>query len=333
MLKRTFKLFSCLFCVVLFFCNIISVSALEKYFIECGCVEITFADYEKLKQVGLSEKAIFNLEYEEFKKIKKFTILNTTKEETYLKFTCKDSEVISKTLSKEKFDLEMNECNFYETTHAENSYAKMVITASQINSEANRSGQFFVNVTINWTPQPPHFYNEIVGIVFADNLQSNGVYIDGSQYPEFTGKMFYDVHHYEEDLTNMKVIDDYYSGANTIDLKGNDYIYIIDRTILTKFTLPKDKNIDTTSALIKRKGYIDYYNYEVNLSGYFVSKYHDIARTSFAGLYVHQSGTGSINWGNITISASEPYFSYSMSPGTNDPNFDKPLSKTVFLTI
>lgn len=332
-MKRLVNVFSCLLCVVLLFSNIILVSALEKHFIAGGNVEISLVEYKKLKQVGLSEKSIFNLEYDEFKKIKSFNILSTIKDESYLKFICIDDKITCQNISKEMYDLELSERDIVEGTHGANSYAKLVITASYITSDSNRLNQFYVNVNINWTPQPPHFYNEVVGIVFADNVQANGIYIGDAQYPEFTAKLFYDVHHYEEDLTNMKVIDDYYSQTKTIDLKSNDYVYVIDRALLTRFSLPKDWDIDTLSARIKRKGYIDYYNYEVNLSGYFASKYHDIARTSFAGLYVHQGGTGTINWGNVTISSSEPYFSYSMSPGSNDPNFDLPLSKTVFLIL
>lgn len=219
-----------------------------------------------------------------------------------------------------------------EYTSRTTEYKYMTVNATYYSSSTTQ-GEFYVRTTLKWLKTPKKRFEDIISIAFADNVQMTSEYISGNQYPKFDATFTYREEYrysYISILGNDINSETRYHSKSIKGNNVNDYRYNIDEGASIKFQLPKDTNSYTSGSGWSRSLNINHYDFYMTLEGRFIPKQQGINATSFAGIFEHQTGSGSIDWGNVSISPAPPYFSYSTSFWINDPNFDEVLAAPIF---
>ena len=123
--------------------------------------------------------------------------------------------------------------------------------------------------------------------------------------------------------------------TKTVEINGQnigEYSYYVDKGIVVTYELPKD--LEATyyyhDGFSYRTQETICSNFFVTLSADFIPKDADINAATFAGTYQHQTASGSFDWGEVTLSISSPYFSYSTSVWDNTPVFDEQIETLIF---
>lgn len=303
-------------------------------------VSITMENYEKLLSLGFLDQEIDILTNEEYDEFSQMEIIHSNVDSYYIEtehFVEDDVVVDSIDTEIAEEDLEqaieesisLDEAYQNATTYRTTEYKKMTVTGTYFRN-ADTMGEFFVKVNLEWRKEPRRRLEDVIGIAFSDNIQMKSEYIDGAQYAQFSSKFMYTERYfhiygsnYEGPTYTNKV--EYVNGLNV-----DRYNYDIDEGIMVSYNLPADSYSDLSSSVYPLVYSYDYSDFVITLSASFIPKQAGINAATFAGVYEHQIGLGSIDWGNVSISPMPPYFSYNTSIWVNDPNYDDPIAGQIF---
>lgn len=181
--------------------------------------------------------------------------------------------------------------------------------------EKGNVGEFYLRTTVDWLVNPNHRFVDLLTIGFMDNVMLKPVQVDGQYFPSINSTFTYK-ETYTSNYSPTKIKE------YRIQLDGSDvnnYAYSPNEGLLgLEYDLPS--NFGAGGG-----GY--YFNYlysdfHINLQTEWTPTTTAINGTTFSGWYSHQIGAGSIDWGQVSISPTPPYFSYNTSFWVDDPTFD-----------
>ena len=315
----------------------------DKMYVNENNISITSEDYNKLLSVGYTEKEIAKMDEISINKVLSMDIVSISVSEQYVKTVTmenEDGEIESENIlmSKEDVYSELNSSIVPNATYPSESssvtvdYKYLTINGTYYYDQENE-GVFFVKVNVEWLDTPPKRYEDIISINFTDDVQLKSYYSGGNQQADFTAKFTYMEHFYQdykhqygnpifEDRTTEK--EDIITAENT-----GKYNYDLNSHIAVKFALPRDERYDYENEIVDQFHTYTYYDFFFTLEANFVPQFNNLNACAFAGVFIHQNGSGAIDWGNITFTPQYPYFSYSTSFWVNDPNFDSTVSKEI----
>lgn len=319
----------------------------EKAYTNDNGVSISYSVKENLLIMGLNETDINNLDQQQYDEFASMNIKYVIRQNQYVESVYEEDEsglvtnVENNYISEKEMKNRVLQSEEPIITYAKNSsayttrtteYKYMTVNATYYDSEGTL-GTFYVRVTLKWLKEPAKRYEDVISIAFADNVQITSEYINGNQYPRFTATFSY---RQEYRYSYVSILGTDYNSSTTyhnVSKNGantGSYRYDIDEGVSIKFVLPKETHVYNSGSGWSQTYDIDHYDLYLTLEGRFIPKQQGINATSFAGVYEHQTGSGSIDWGNVSISPAPPYFSYSTSFWVNDPTFDDPLGAPVF---
>ncbi len=326
--------------MILLICNLSNlVTANEYVYVNDNNVTISSRLYDKLVSVGYTEKEIKKLELDKIDKVKFMNIFDITKDELYVRTTTVHNIDGSMTSTNEYIDVnEYNESiatyasypNEYSTVTID--YKKLTITGTYYYDQEDE-GLFFIKVNVEYLDTPNDRYEDMLAINFTDDIQLKSYYSSGSQYIDFEAKITYTEHFFQdykhqygnpiyEDRTTEKEV------VITGESVGQ-YNHDLNKHIAVKFQLPKDEVWDYTGEIVDQYHEYEYYDFFFTMEANFIPQVTNLNACGFAGVFIHQNGFGSIDWGKITFTPTYPYFSYSTSIWVNDPNFDATVAKEI----
>lgn len=181
-------------------------------------------------------------------------------------------------------------------------------------------GQFYVNVKMKWLTTPSRRYTDVIAIGFLGNVQLanyNGT-SNPDIYSEFTYKNYSSMSGQGTTIT--------YPEEKVYPHNTSSYVYdLSERKLLVPYDLPQDivgAGGGYSVASINS-------NFEFLLEARFNPTITNLAGATFAGTYLHQIGSGYPDWGNLSITTTPPFFSYSTSFWVNDPSYDSGIGATL----
>lgn len=347
--------------LVIAFGNFNSVSADSIYLVNENEIEISYENYNHLKQFGFSEKEIMEIEYDEYCDFMSKEIISSYVETKNIKttYTIRDGEIVKQTdvlLSEEEMDLAVKEAllsrnkrdaaidddliiNFANTsfltesnedglTYVEKTYIDDLETSDYkifciygvYYYNADNDQEFFVKTTMDWAITPSKRYVDLLTLGWNADVQIKAKYFpsSGNEYPDF-----YACFEYNQTLTFPS--DPAIITPMMLEVAGDelsDYSYdIINKPdqVGVGFDLPENDywgyyEGDYLFAEI-------YDNFHLKMEAIFSTK-STVNGITFGSSYQHQISSGTIDWGNITISTSFPFFEYSGSWLPFTPSFD-----------
>lgn len=214
-------------------------------------------------------------------------------------------------------------------------------------STIGTSGEFFVKTTLKWSITPTVRLVDLISLAFIDNVQIKGAcylnntkvnYVNNQcptgaqEYPDLEGRFYY-TRSYESNYVP------YYTTNYQVVVNGSQYTkysYNVNESYMgVDFVLPSDviasgggSSGGSTIYYIYEK----YYNFYFTLEARFTPTVTSINGTTFLGWYAHQTGTGKLDWGNVSISPVYPFFSYSTSFWVDDPSYDAGIGGTIIFS-
>ncbi len=185
-------------------------------------------------------------------------------------------------------------------------------------SDAGSSGEVYIRIEIDWVTEPSQRFTDILTIGFEDVMLKEE-FIGGQSYPDIHSSFTYD---HDLHITYLYGPPTVTSSSYNITFDGSDYSeYIYDHNdehyVGVEYELPKDQ-----FSVI---GYIydsKYSNFHMQLEMNFTRTNSDTTGLTFSEFYAHQSGSGSIDWGKISLTSTPAFINYETSLFVNDPNFD-----------
>ncbi len=303
-------------------------------------VVMTIDNYEKIMELGFTEKEINLFTSEEYNEYISMEILSSNIDQYYLEteYVVENDEIVESNdeeIPEDELEqaiedsIANDEAYLNASTYRTTEYKKMTVTGTYYRN-ADTMGEFFVKVNLEWKKLPRRRLEDVIGISFSDNIQMKSTYINGAQYPEFESKFYYTERYFHIDGTTYEG-PTYTQKFNQVT--GTDtgqYSYNIDEGIMVLYDLPNNVYSDLGNAYYPLVYDYSYSDFFITLSASFIPKQAGINAATFAGVYEHQTGLGRIDWGEISISPMPPYFSYNTSFWVNDPNYDDPVAGQIF---
>ena len=266
-------------------------------------------------------------------------IRDITKDELYVKTTTTHNVDGSTTTTNDYIEpIEYNESvvTFANYPNQNSSvtidYKKLTITGTYYYDQEDE-GLFFVKVNVEYLDTPYDRYEDILAINFTDDIQLKSYYSGSNQYIDFEARFSYTEHFFQD--YKHQYGDPIYEDRTTekeVLITGEDvgqYHHDLNKHIAVKFQLPKDEVWDYTGEIVDQYHEYEYYDFFFTMEANFIPQITNLNACGFAGVFIHQNGAGSIDWGKITFSPAYPYFSYSTSIWVNDPNFDATVAKEI----
>ncbi|MDG0889146.1 hypothetical protein [Paracholeplasma manati] len=215
------------------------------------------------------------------------------------------------------------------------------------NPSVGVSGEFEVTTTLTWVINPQMRLLDFISIGFLDNVQlesacfNQNIRIDrvnnqcpsGTQeYPDITAKFSfkksYESNYVQFNITNHQRV---VNGSHY-----QHYSYDLSKSFLgVDFELPVDTNVEGGGSGGGSTIYYiheNYYDFKIELRAIFTPTVNSLNGTTFVGLYAHQIGLGTFDWGSVSITPVYPYFSYSTSLFVDDPEFDAGIGGTIIFS-
>ena len=311
------KIFWALVIPTLMFSISLKANASNEY-INMKGVKIDSKLYHKLELVGYSIDEIEQLEYNKVQKVMLMDIIDIKYQENY-SFSSK----------KETFDM-INEQNVSEKTSdisgTDSDGDKQLCTYITTYKE-NSDFKVFVRQKVVWNNVPKKRYSDILTISYLDNmslLTTNG-------NADVSMSLSYDLTKYSK--VGWKHKEPKYKIKTTVTKEALNYTgmnhdvynHVLGKYFAFKFDLPKDTSTDGSSSRYYMVYKNTYSNFKVVMESNFITNFSDLSGTSFQSHYIHQTGSGKIDWGKISFTSTAPFLTYQTSFWINDPTFDKPL--------
>lgn len=347
------KLFIIIFMMFLTFNLIQVVNASDHYFLNNNGITMSRSEYVHLQKFGLSDDEIYNMNEKDFtmymsRTIKSNFVVKYNVETTY---TYEDDKLISqenKYLSDDEMKVKVQEAKNSKDKNLQKSDGSTVVTpyiivdggglgggSSDIirdkyevddyktfylygvfYSDQGNYGEFSLRVEVDWLVAPYcatyQSFVDLITIGFMTNVMLKETYISGQYYPSLHS-------HFEYNRETYVEFDGSYTYTEyNIDVYGNDiydYKYNPTTGILGfEYEMPY--------VMDGQGGYVHNSDLKMTVDTDFTVTDSSINGTTFSAWYSHQIGSGHIDWGQISISPTYPYFSYSTRWWINDPNFD-----------
>jgi hypothetical protein len=193
--------------------------------------------------------------------------------------------------------------------------------------------KIYVKQNINWTSVPTKRFSDILAINYTDNIRLG----EANNYPDVEMHLKYTKSVYTK--TGWKHKNPKYTTNTTTtdeDLKylgdsQSAYNHKVGEYFAFKFDLPTDTSTNGSSQryyLIKK---VTYTNFKVSMESTFDTNFSNLTGTEMQSHYIHQTGSGKIDWGKLTFTTSAPYISYSTSFWVDDPSFEQALFNSIYL--
>ena len=275
---------------------------------------VVYSDSELLEQCGLNQQEM-DLLSEKYSD-------DTTEEE--IPYTQTSDETTSSTYS---YVANENEKQYVtsDATKTMTTYVSYVKVGNEY--------KIYVKQNVNWTSVPSNRFSDILAINYTDNVrvgETNG-YPDVEMHLKYTKSVYsktgwrHKRPKYTERKTttneDLKFLGDSQSAYNH---KVGDYFAF-------KFDLPKNTSTNGSSQryfLIKK---VTYSNFQISMESTFDTNFSNLTGTEMQSHYVHQTGSGKIDWGKLTFTTSAPYISYSTNFWIDDPSFEQALFNSIYL--
>ena len=214
--------------------------------------------------------------------------------------------------------------------YANDSTKEMRTTVTYI--KADDLYKVFIKQDIYWDEPPRFRYSDIVAVKYTDDFRLDEL----NQLPNIEFNMSYK----EDYLYQLGAIWDYNLEEKTtqynIKYTGADrdkYAYNIGDYVGFRFDLPDDQHIDGSSNTFVSLLKYSYYDFKISMESTFVTKSTTTKGMEMASYYVHQTGMGTFDWGQLSFTYLPPYVSYSTSLFKNDPTFESALYSSMSMTF
>jgi hypothetical protein len=186
-------------------------------------------------------------------------------------------------------------------------------------------GEFYLRILLTWKKEPEKRMTDILTVGFMDNVQLKSELVNGQYYPSIHSEFSYDYNRVSSTVSDTS----YTTQRQTISIDGSDsnlYNYNVNEQYIgVEYELPQDVNIVTDTLMF----FETYSDFEMKLTLEFTPTITTLNGTTFSGFYLHQTGSGTIDWGDIYVTYMPPYFSYSLSVLEDDPTFDNGIGGNV----
>jgi superfamily I DNA and/or RNA helicase len=337
------------------------ILATDNKLVNNQSVSISYLNYNKLEKFGFSEDEILDMNMSTFNKFKSRNIISSEILSYNVETTYKieDDLVVSKTdeilndtefqrrieVSKSLDEAEKQTsivttkyANFEiiepgggtlddvtKTKHEYTEYKTFDMYSVYYSDEGNY-GEFYVRVLLTWEKEPKKRMTDILTIAYMDNVQLKSELINGQYYPSLHSSFNYDYYrHSNSTYGSYGPV----TGHESVIIDGSDYTQynynVNEQYIGIEYQLPEDVYLNGHGVLIDHY----YENFVMELTLEFTPIITTLNGTTFSGFYVHQTGAGNIDWGDISVTYMPPFFSYSLDFWQNDPSFDDGIGGNV----
>lgn len=337
------------------------ILATDNKLVNNQSVSISYLNYNKLEKFGFSEDEILNMNMSTFNKFKSRNIISSE----ILSYNVETTYIIEDDLVVSQTDEILNDTEFQrrievsksldeaekQTSIVTTKYANFEIvepgggTSDDVTktkheyteyktfdmysvyySDEENYGEFYLRILLTWKKEPKKRMTDILTIAYMDNVQLKSELVNGQFYPSIHSEFSYD---YFRVTSTVSGTYGPHIGHETISIDGSDsnlYNYNVNEQYIgVEYELPKDINInDSTYSMLSK-----YTNFVMELTLEFTPTITTLNGTTFSGFYVHQTGAGNIDWGDISVTYMPPFFSYSTTFWQNDPSFDDGIGGNV----
>lgn len=190
------------------------------------------------------------------------------------------------------------------------SYVKATLKTTTSYVKAGEGYNIFVKQVVDTGAYMYERYSDILGIGYTDNIRLAFVDV----YPDIEFTLSYNIDYHlssEEEERTIK-----YNGKDI-----GQYSYGQGDHIAFRFDLPSDASRYKCSNIVATAEY----TFQTNIAG--------LLGTELKSIYMHQTGDGHFDWGNLSFSLTPPYVSYSTSFWVDDPSYDDPLYSAIGITF
>ncbi|QWB95893.1 hypothetical protein KHQ89_08325 [Mycoplasmatota bacterium] len=336
------------------------ILATDNKLVNNQSVSISYLNYNKLEKFGFSEDEILDMNLSTFNKFKSRDIISSE----ILSYNVETTYIIEDDLVVSQKDKILNDTEFQRRVEVSKSLDKeekqtSIVTSKNANFEIvgtggtsddviktkyeyteykifdmysvyyadeGNYGEFYLRIKLTWKKEPKKRMTDILTVGFMDNVQLKSEIVNGQFYPSIHSEFSYDYFHITSTISGTYGP---HIGHETISIDGSDsnlYNYNVNEQYIgVEYELPNDINInDSTYSMYSR-----YTNFEMELTLEFTPTVTTLNGTTFSGFYVHQTGAGSIDWGDISVTYMPPFFSYSTRFWQDDPTFDNGIGGNV----
>lgn len=264
-------------------------------------IAIYEAEYNKLKEIGITDREIQTLKEDEYKEYIQMNVLKVYK----------TSSQTNETLYKKANYLNDDGYSYYDSSDR-----KIETYVTWYNIENTSTSYFFVKVNLDYKSDPINRNADILGVYFGSENQMQYVMYNGGQRPKFSSKFFYtmDYYHDVQPFYGKPVHEEYYGRQfeEVYDSYSNSgYNYSINRSFSVRYVLPSEYYAKTEAnpeyANQKSETMKHYYDFSFTMSAYFEPVYSDAIRSSFSGFHSHQTSGLVVDFPNIEFSVSPPF--------------------------
>lgn len=297
----------------------------DVFYINDNKVEMTEENYNKLLQLGYTERELKYLTQKEYNEKSDFNVCATFSQSYIQKTTTYyDKNGIVKSniqnISEEQSAKELQEKNSsLETMSTKESYnyvdeyKKFTFFGSTIkyNEDDNEEDdneektKYFVKVNLDWLTTPIERYEDFIGIVFSDVVQiqtDNSIIFESSFIYTQTTRRYYS--------TLIDVIQNDSSTVEYIVRNPNEINYNADEGLTVEYDLPLDINVRDCGSTYLYEYQVTNQKFSMSLSATFFPTLTTLISAPFAGVYSHKKIGLNISIGGIELSFSAPYFGF-----------------------
>jgi len=335
------------------------VLATDNKLVNNQSISISYLNYNKLKKFGFSEDEILDMNMSTFNKFKSRDIISSE----ILSYNVETTYIIEDDLMVSKTDEILNDTEFQRRVEVAESLdekqisiapsknanfeilgsdggtsSDVIITKSEYTeyktfnmysvyyADEGNYGEFYLRILLTWKKEPKTRMTDILTVAFMDNVQLKSELVNGQYYPVIHSEFSYS--HYYYSISQYHTYGPY-NTQESVSFDGSDsnlYNYNVNEQYIgVEYELPDDSNVTGYGVSIVNK----YTDFTMKLTLEFTPTVTTLNGTTFSGFYVHQTGAGNIDWGDISVTYMPPFFSYSTALWQNDPSFDNGIGGNV----
>jgi len=305
--------------------NLVSTRVEEVYYINENNVEMTEENYNKLMQLGYSERELRFLSQKEYDDRSSLMIYNVMSNSCVMKYTYffENNNYVLTQSSKISKDIAIQEINNSnniltrglgsEESNYTNEYIELSLTGV-VTSGGASIRKFFVKIDAQWLSTPAYCDKDYISINIDDDIQIFNEYINGSQRPKFYSSFTYTTitRNYYNNIISGPV-DNTSVTESSIEVNGDDvdqYKYNIDQGLVVQYELPSGFTTREEGIGYYSEYSITYHNFHMSINAEFTSQIEDLCAVTFGGAYSHNDISIINNLNNVSLSLSYPFIHF-----------------------